>query len=65
MSKSKKEKAYYLTLFKIEGHKTWRAHLAAGAKQFDEERSRWVKSPKITDRSTLRIDRITKEIDIK
>mgnify|MGYP001564470505 CR=1 FL=1 len=56
--------AYYLTLFKIEGHSTWRSHLASARGKFERERSSWTHPPKITDKKVYRIDRVTGEIEI-
>jgi len=52
------ELAYYLTLMKIEGHTTWRAHLSGHATGFQEEWSTG-KHPAITEKQVFRIDRIT------
>lgn len=52
--------SYYLTLFKLEGHQTWRAALKSHPTSFDKEVKNWPKtSPKVTEKQTLRIDRIT------
>ena len=53
-----KDKAYYLTLFKIEGHETYRAHLAGNLEAFEVE---WSKGahPKVTEKVVKRVDRIT------
>lgn len=72
MSKEKKkykfdDPAYYLTLFKLEGHETWRASLKMQKDGFDKE---WEstqsfnggKKPKITEKNVIRIDRITGQI---
>lgn len=60
-NKDIKELVYYLTLFRIKGHETWRAHLGGRKESFDDEQKRcWTNNtPEITDRQTLRIDRIT------
>jgi len=54
----KKDLAYYLTLFKIEGHTTWRAHLGQFPDSFDRQKQNdnW---PAVTEKQVLRIDRIT------
>lgn len=55
--------SYYLTLFKLEGHSTWRAHLGNHKDSFEkQEKQNWSQSknpPKITEIQTLRIDRLT------
>ena len=53
----KKELAYYLTLFKIEGHETWRADIKANKEDFEKLLPKV--SPKITEKNVIRIDRIT------
>ncbi len=55
------EKAYYLTLFTLEGHKTWRAELGGSEESFEEKRkTNWGAHPtKILEKHVLRIDRIT------
>lgn len=56
-----KDLAYYLTLFKIDGHQTWRADLKGHRSGFDEminainQKSR----PKVTEKMIIRIDRLT------
>lgn len=62
--KNEKELAYYLELYTLEGHKTWRASLS----QFKDGLDQMVKNqttgkfPKITERHTIRIDRLTGQI---
>lgn len=52
-----KDLAYYLTLFKIEGHTTWRAHLAQDKEAFEKQKQpTW---PKVTELVVMRIDRLT------
>lgn len=53
-----KDLAYYLTLFKLEGHTTWRAHLGGHKEAFALEQKNW-KGAKITEQVTMRIDRLT------
>ena len=65
--KEKKELCYYLTLFKIEGHKTWRLFIGNDSGSFDRM---WTtnnegKKPKITEKRIYRIDRFSGEIDVK
>lgn len=51
---------YYLTLFTLEGHKTWRVHLSGHKDGFDTEQKTWAKgSAKITQKQVLIIDRLT------
>jgi len=56
-----KDLFYYITLYKIEGHDTWRIDVARHAQGFDEA---WKigKHPNITARKDLKVDRITGEI---
>ena len=60
----KKELAYYLTLYKIEGHTTWRAQLSHEKNGFDNQikSQKEGRHPKITARRNVRIDRITGEV---
>lgn len=63
---TKKDLAYYLTLFTVEGHTTWRTHLAGHKNGFDEYLSTSANPPKVTAKRVVRIDRITGEFsDIK
>lgn len=57
----KKDLAYYLTLFKIEGHTTWRAHLSQKAEAFqDDIKKNWNQNPPtVTEKMVVRIDRVT------
>lgn len=51
-----KDLGYYLTLFKLEGHTTWRAHLSGGKDDFEKQKqATW---PKVTEKNVIRIDRI-------
>ena len=61
MYKDKKDLVYYVTLFKIEGHETWRASLSLHHDGFDRE---WNDGahPKVTDKDVFRIDRLTGQI---
>ena len=56
-----KELAYYLTMFKVEGHSTWRAHLAQSKEGFaDDQKKNWGKhAPTVTETMVMRVDRIT------
>ena len=58
MYKNKADLAYYLTLFKIEGHETWRASLSPYRDGFDREWSNGT-HPKVTHKKVYVIDRIT------
>ncbi len=53
----KKDLTYYLTLFKLEGHETWRADLKNHKKGF-EEAMKDLKA-KITEKKVFEIDRFT------
>ncbi len=59
-----KDLAYYLTLFTLAGHTTWRAHLSMGKETFDNSTKDILgkNPPKITAKHMLRIDRITGQI---
>ncbi len=52
-----KDLYYYLTTFKLEGHETWRAHLAKDPDQFERESSsnNW---PKTTEKHVMKFDRL-------
>ncbi len=58
-------KFYYLTLFKIEGHTTFRTHISKQESGFTHEVKTTPNFPKITEKKILRIDALTGEIDIK
>ena len=53
-----KQLVIYLTIYKLEGHETFRAHLGRDREAIDREatNNKW---PKITERNVLVIDRIT------
>lgn len=53
-----KDLAYYLTLFKTEGHTTWRCHFGSDKKGFDREKAQWSGAPKVTAKKILRVDRL-------
>lgn len=55
-----KELAYYVTMFKIEGHTTWRAHLCGHKDGFTRQVEN--DKAKVTEKNVLRIDRITGQI---
>lgn len=56
-----RELAYYLTIFKLEGHTTWRANLAGHKNSFHDQVENPIgqAKPKITEKQTIRFDRIT------
>lgn len=57
----KKELAYFLTLFKVKGHKRWRASLKGRADGFDKE----MKQNGLTgilERKEFVIDRLTGDV---
>lgn len=54
-----KEMAYYLTVFKLKGHETWRAHLGREKETFIIEQKNWPSDVKVTDIVVHRVDRIT------
>ncbi len=56
--------AYYLTLFKMEGHTSWRAQISGHAGGFDREWNTG-KHPNVTAKKILRIDRKTAQIEVK
>lgn len=55
---------WYFTLFKIEGHETWRAHLGSDAESLDRT-AKVDHFPKITERKILKVDKVTGEITMK
>lgn len=63
MEKTKQDLAYYVTLFKTEGHSTWRAHLGATIGAFEKQKSNdgW---PTVTDTKIFRVDRLSGTIDL-
>lgn len=58
-NKNDSELVYYITLFKIEGHSTWRCSIKATPTAFDEEIEKTKGFPKITARKVYRVDRKT------
>lgn len=54
--------AYYLTLFKIEGHKTYRAHIAGDLTSLQYNMGE--NAPTITEKKVYRVDRVTGEITL-
>lgn len=66
MKNNREYAAYYLTLFKVEGHTRWRASLKQTPDGFDKDIDvQPTKPPVITEKRVLKIDRITGEIEIK
>lgn len=61
-SNKSKELAYYLTVFKIEGHTTYRALLHSDTGGFAREWEHDGKHPAPLDKKIYRFDRITGEI---
>lgn len=59
--KPQKELYYYLTLFKVEGHRTWRSHLTGYAEGFNDHVTKLLKV-KVTDVRRYKVDRINGEI---
>ncbi len=59
--KKEGELAYYITLFKLEGHTTWRVNLSQNKEGFAlEQKKNWGPKPtKVTDIQILRLDRLT------
>lgn len=64
MKDTEKDLAYYVTIFKLDGHQTWRCHLGKRLADFSEvEMKNWgANPPKVTEKHVLRIDRITGQI---
>lgn len=56
-----KDPAYYLTLIKIEGHRTYRVLLHNVIDGFEKEWNKG-KHPKVTEKLVYRIDRLTGEM---
>lgn len=64
MNKLKKkiqDPAYYVTMYKLKGHETWRAQLSDRVDGFDKSWRNQTEGilPEITERNVLRIDRLT------
>lgn len=57
----KKKPAYFLTLYKLEGHTTWRANLGGDEDHFNREiKTNWKNNaPKVTEKRIIKIDRLT------
>lgn len=54
-------KYYYLTVFRIEGHTTWRTHLTEHEKGF-EKQEKSLNFPMVTDKKTYIVDKVTGDI---
>lgn len=55
-----KDLAYYLTLYKLEGHETWRVVLGRDKDYFEQkEIKNWGPNVKITEKNVIRIDRLS------
>ncbi len=55
---------YYVTLFKIEGHETWRVHTGSNPDDLDSQLKGGNTVPKVTERKVQKIDRLTGEIEM-
>lgn len=57
----KPELAYYLTLYTLEGHETWRAHLGSDTGSFQRAQNAQLqgRQPKVLIKNVIRIDRLT------
>lgn len=61
--KTLKNPFYFLTLFKIEGHSTWRQHVGKSESSFMKQMENSEgKPPVITEAKVIKIDRLTGEI---
>lgn len=57
------KKCYYLTVFSLEGHGTFRAHLSMNPQGFEVEQKNWSeKTPKIQSKKVYAVDKLTGEI---
>lgn len=57
-----KKPDYYLTLFKVKDHTTWRAAMHSGAEAFDNEVRKNMTKLVITETIVYKIDRLTGDI---
>lgn len=70
MNTPEKDLAYYLTVFTLEGHETWRVHVNTNPSAFEEiEMKNWKaakgkKAAKLSQKKVYRIDRLTGEIKL-
>lgn len=53
---------YYLTLFRIEGHQTYRSHLGGTENSHQQSVVGAGNHPKVTEKKVFVIDRITGEV---
>lgn len=67
MKKNEQDLAYYMTMFKIEGHETWRINVGGTPESFRKSILTAFpgggKIPKITAKKIYRVDRMTGEIE--
>lgn len=59
--KSKVKPPYVLTVFRVEGHETWRTFLAPDAASFTVQVEK-VSKAKVTEKAQYSVDRITGEV---
>jgi hypothetical protein len=57
-----KDLSYYLTLYTLEGHETWRAHLGGLSDSFERQWKQNPKAPRITAKIVIKINRLTSEL---
>ena len=68
MSEKKEHKplsdaAYYVTMYKLQGHETWRVSIAQNPDHFETvEKKNWPPTVVVTEKNVIRIDRITGQI---
>lgn len=62
MAKKLQKPYYYVTVFKIEGHSTFRAVLSMGEDDFKKQ---VLNATKVTELKTYRIDKVTGDIDVR
>lgn len=55
----KRELAYYLSIFKVKGHETWRSNFCQSAEGLKDSKAM---AATLTDEKIFRIDKITGEI---
>lgn len=57
----KNDSKYFVIIYKLEGHETWRVHSGRSIEGFEKQaiNNKW---PKITERNTIEVDRITGQI---
>lgn len=63
MKDKQKELAYYLTLYTLKGHDTWRCDLDKSKDGFAlKQEKNWPKHVKVEKKLVIRIDRLTGQI---